>query len=347
MVAMSGGVDSSVSAAILHNQGLEVEGATLKLFDLKKNCLNVENKDITDAQNVAKLLNIKHSVVNFENLFQEQVINKFVEGYLNGITPNPCIFCNKHVKFGALLDYAKSHECSKLATGHYALIEYDSASKRFLIKRPTDSQKDQTYVLCFLTQEQLSHVIFPLASVTKQETRKLAQQLGLPIFNKPESQDICFIKNGNYVDFIKHYTKLQNSPGDFVNAAGQVIGTHKGIINYTIGQRRWLGVSFGKPMYVIAKNSATNTVVLGEENALFKKKFIAKSVNFIPFASLNGTMEVDAKIRYNHTGSPAIISMLNADEVLVEFKMPQKSITPGQTVAFYKDEYLAGGGIII
>ena len=333
MVAMSGGVDSSVSAAMLHNQGLEVEGVTLKLFDFKKIGLNISNKDITDARNVAKLLNIIHSVVNLENLFEEQVINKFVEGYLNGITPNPCIFCNKHVKFGALLDYAKSHGCSKLATGHYAVIEHDSASKRFLIKRPTDSHKDQTYVLCFLTQEQLSHVIFPLASTTKQETRKLAQQLGLPIFNKPESQDICFIKNGNYVDFI--------------NAAGQVIGTHKGIINYTIGQRRWLGVSFGKPMYVIAKNSANNTVVLGEENELLKKKFIAQSVNFIPFASLNGTMEVDAKIRYNHAGSPAIISMLNANEVLVEFKTPQKSITPGQTVAFYKDEYLIGGGIII
>ena len=347
MVAMSGGVDSSVSAAILHNQGLEVKGVTLKLFDFKKIGLNIENKDITDVQNVAKLLNIEHSVFNLENLFEEQVINKFVEGYLNGITPNPCIFCNKHIKFGALLNYAKSHGCSKLATGHYALIEHDSASKRFLIKRPTDSHKDQTYVLCFLTQEQLSHVIFPLASTTKQETRKLAQQLGLPVFNKPESQDICFIKNGNYVDFIKHYAKLQNNPGDFVNAAGQVIGTHKGIINYTIGQRRWLGVSFGKPMYVIAKNSATNTVVLGEENELLKKKFIAQSVNFIPFASLNGTMEVDAKIRYNHAGSPAIISMLNANEVLVEFKTPQKSITPGQTVAFYKDEYLIGGGIII
>lgn len=347
MVAMSGGVDSSVSAAILHNQGLEVEGVTLKLFDFKKIGLNIDNKDITDAQDVAKLLNIEHSVVNLEHLFEEQVINKFVEGYLNGITPNPCIFCNKHVKFGALLDYAKSHGCSKLATGHYALIEHDSASKRFLIKRPTDSHKDQTYVLCFLTQEQLSYVVFPLAGTTKQETRKLAQHLGFSIFNKPESQDICFVKGGKYIDFIKHYTKLQNNPGNFVNAAGQVIGTHKGIINYTIGQRRWLGVSFGKPMYVIAKNSATNTVVLGEENELFKKRLIAQSVNFIPFTSLNGTMEVDAKIRYNHAGSPATISMLNANEVLVEFKTPQKSITPGQTVAFYKDEYLVGGGIII
>lgn len=343
---MSGGVDSSVSAAILHNQGLEVEGVTLKLFDFQKIGLNIDNKDITDAQNVAKLLNIKHSVVNLENLFEEQVINKFIEGYLNGITPNPCIFCNKYIKFGALLNYAKSRECSKLATGHYALIEYDSASKRFLIKRSTDSHKDQTYVLCFLTQEQLSHVIFPLASTIKQETRKLAQQLGLFVFNKPESQDICFIKNGNYVDFIKHYAKSQNNPGNFVNTAGQIIGTHKGIINYTIGQRRWLGISFGKPMYVIAKNSANNTVVLGEENELLKKKFIAKNINFIPFPALKGTMKVDAKIRYNHVGNPAIISMLNPDEVLVEFNTPQKSITPGQTVAFYKDEYLVGGGII-
>lgn len=346
MIAMSGGVDSSIAAALLSKQGFKTEGVTLNLLSCSEASSEI-NLDILDAQNVAKILKIKHNVLNLASEFEEKVIKKFTSGYLNGITPNPCIFCNKYIKFGALLEYVKARNYDKLATGHYALLEYDSATSRYLIKKAVDLKKDQTYLLCFLSQYQLSNVIFPLSGISKNDARNLAKKLGFKIYNKPESQDICFIKNESYADFINSYTKNKVKPGNFIDISGKVIGEHKGITHYTIGQRRRLGVSFGKAMYVVAKNSLNNTVTLGEEKNLYQKQFTAKNVNFIPFDKLNSKIKVQAKIRYNHSEVPATIIPKNETEVLVEFNSPQKSITPGQIVAFYDGEYLIGGGVII
>jgi tRNA-specific 2-thiouridylase len=342
---MSGGVDSSTTATLLCEQEFEVIGATLKLYEHPK-ALGVIS-DIGLAQGIAASLGIEHHVLDFRAEFARDVISKFVNDYFDARTPNPCVYCNRHIKFGKLLDFASSINCSKLATGHYAKVEYDGASGRYLLKKASDKRKDQSYVLYPLTQKQLSKLIFPMENMTKDKVRILAKEKGLPNHQKPESQDICFVKKMSYSEFIKSYSGKDSPPGEFVGTDGEELGTHGGIINYTIGQRKGLGSSFGAPKYVVAKLAAENVVVLGTESELYSNSLVAGMVNFIPFDNLNSAMRVMAKVRYNQEPESATIYPLEDCKVRVEFAAKQRAVTPGQHVVFYEDEFVIGGGMIL
>ncbi len=343
LVGMSGGVDSSVAALLLKQSGYDVTGITLKLQPEKYGATHAQ--DIIDAQRVAEKLEINHVVVDFTNLFEKKVIENFVEEYSNGRTPNPCIVCNKFLKFGAMFDYAMENDFDYIATGHYARVEYDGSLNRWLLKR-ANSSKDQSYVLYNLTQQQLSHVLFPLAEFEKTEIRSLAEKFDLPIANKPDSQEICFIKDKNYVNFIKENFNVANSSGDFVDAIGKTLGKHSGILNYTIGQRKGLGVTFGKPMYVVGLDASQNTVILGEEGEQYSNELTAENVNFIPFEFPSHEMDVMAKIRYQAQPEKAKIIPVSSTQVKVVFEKKQRSITPGQSVVFYDGDIVLGGGVI-
>lgn len=348
MVGMSGGVDSSVAALLLKQKGYDVTGITLKLCPDKyttEEIYNV-NKDIEDAKIVADKINIKHMVVDFTELFNEKVILNFVNEYCNGRTPNPCVVCNKLLKFGAMFDLAMDLGFDYVATGHYAFVEFDKNKKRWILKR-TNNPKDQSYVLYNLTQYHLSHVLFPLAGLEKTQTRRIAEEYELPVDQKPDSQEICFIKSNNYVDFIKKYFDNNTIKGNFIDKNGNVLGKHNGILNYTIGQRKGLGVTFGKPMYVVRIDSKNNNVILGEEGEQYSNELIATNLNFIPFDFPGDEIKVTAKIRYQaHPEKAKIIPMSN-DKVRVIFENEQRSITPGQSVVFYDGDIVVGGGTII
>lgn len=345
LLGMSGGVDSSASAIILKEQGYDVSGVTIKMCPDSHNLFSGSNfsKDAKDAKNVADKLGINHIVLDFSDIFLENVINNFINEYYSGRTPNPCVVCNKHLKFGALLSYAKKQNFDYIATGHYADVIFNPEMNRFLLKK-ADSAKDQSYVLYTLTQEQLSHVIFPLSKMNKAEVRALLKKHNLEINNKPESQDICFIKNNNYISFLNAYSNKATETGNFIDSDGNVLGTHSGIINYTIGQRKGLGVSFGKPMYVTKIDSATNCITLGEEGAQYSNGLIANNLNFIPFDTLENEITVFAKIRYQSPPEKATLIPHPNNEVKVLFSSPQRSITPGQSVVFYDDNNLVVGG---
>ncbi|GHV30682.1 tRNA-specific 2-thiouridylase MnmA 1 [Clostridia bacterium] len=345
LVAMSGGVDSSTTATILCEQGFEVVGATLKLYEHPK-ALGVIS-DIGLAQEIAVSLGIEHHVLDFRAPFAKEVINKFVNDYFEGKTPNPCVYCNRCIKFGKLLDFASSIDCDKLATGHYAKVEYDSVSERYLLKKASDKHKDQSYVLYPLVQKQLSRLMFPMENMTKDRVRVLAKEKGLPNHQKPESQDICFVKKMSYSEFIKSYSGKGSLPGKLVGTNGEELGTHNGIINYTIGQRKGLGASFGAPKYVVAKLAKENVVVLGAESELYSNSLVAGMTNFIPFDRLNSAMKVKAKVRYNQDPESAMIYPLEDCKVRVEFATKQRAVTPGQHVVFYEDEFVVGGGMIL
>lgn len=354
MVGMSGGVDSSVSALLLRDMGYDVMGVTLKLFSnediieaekTNKTCCALS--DVEDARSVAYKLGFDHLVFNFKDNFKKYVMEQFADCYLNGGTPNPCIECNRHIKFDKMLLRAKELDYDYIATGHYAVTEYDENSGRYLLKRPKDRSKDQTYVLYSLTQEQLSHTLFPLGNLTKTEVRKIAEDAGLVNSKKPDSQDICFVPDGDYAGFIKKFRNTDIPEGNFTDINGNILGRHKGIINYTIGQRKGLGISLGKPAYVVKKDIEKNQVVIGDEKDLYTNSLDACDVNLIPFETLVKPMKITAKTRYSQNEQEAVLSYSGDGIYHVEFDKPQKAVTKGQAVVFYDNDIVVGGGTII
>ncbi|MBO4339142.1 MAG: tRNA 2-thiouridine(34) synthase MnmA [Clostridia bacterium] len=350
IIAMSGGVDSSVAAYLMKEKGFDCIGATMKLFDNddivinnEKSCCSLDG--VEDARSVARKLAIPYYVFNFRDEFCKKVIDKFIYTYENGGTPNPCIDCNRNLKFQKLMDKMKELDFDYVVTGHYASVEEKNG--RFLLKKGVDKSKDQSYVLYSLTQNQLSHIIFPLGEYTKDEIRKIANEQGFTNANKKESQDICFVPDGDYVSFIKEYTHKTYPSGDFINTDNEVIGTHQGIINYTVGQRKGLGVAFGEPRYVCSVNPENNTVTLGSNEDLFSKELTATDINLISVDRIDGEMKVTAKIRYNHKEQPATVIQLDDKTIKVFFDEPQRAITKGQAVVLYDGEYVVGGGTII
>ncbi len=349
MLAMSGGVDSS-AALVLLSEKYEVIGGTLELFDKDELCGKCSSKDIEDARAVAQKFGIPHHVFEMKQPFREKVMTNFVETYFSGGTPNPCIQCNKHIKFGALLDEAKRLGCEFFSTGHYARVEYDEARGRYLLKKALCNgginPKDQSYVLYDLTQEQLSHIVFPLGSLDKSEVREIAISSGLVNAKKQDSQDICFVPDGDYAGFIERFSGETPLQGDFVDENGNRLGSHKGIIHYTIGQRKGLGLSFGKPMFVIGKDAGKNTVILGEQDKLMTRALTARDVNFISIDGLTAPLPCKAKTRYSQAEQPCVITPLENGRVSVEFESPQRAVTTGQSVVFYDEDIVIGGGII-
>lgn len=350
MVGMSGGVDSSVAAKLLKDEGYEVVGATLRLFDKDphsdKSGMCGSVSDVDDAKNVCEKLGIEHFVFDLKCEFIKNVMDKFAHSYLIGETPNPCIECNRHIKFGKMLQIAKDHGCDYIATGHYAVREFDEKTGKYILKRPKDHSKDQTYVLYSLTQYQLSNTLFPLGVYEKSEIRDIAEKAGFINSRKSDSQDICFVPDGDYASFIKKHTGEKIPEGDFVNISGEVIGKHKGIINYTIGQRRGIGISLGRPSYVTDKNALLNTVTIGDEADLYKSEIHVEDVNLISMDALENEMHVNTKVRYSKNETPAVISCDNSGGIKVYFEKPQRAPAKGQAAVFYDGDTVIGGGTI-
>ncbi len=354
MLAMSGGVDSSCALLLLQRQGYEVIGATMHLYDNEdigvksKTCCSLN--DVEDAKAVAARFNVPHYVFNFKDRFKKAVIENFNNQYLNGLTPNPCIDCNRYLKFDALLERAKMLECDYIATGHYARIVFDEHTGRYLLKKSLCdgevNEKDQSYVLYNLTQEQLAHILFPLGEMDKTEVRKIAEENGLVNYNKPDSQDICFVPDGDYAKFIREYTGIIPQKGDVIDKNGNVLGQHSGLINYTIGQRKGLGIAFGKPMYVVDKNVENNTVIVGEGEDLFRDSLIADDLNWIAFDKVSAPFGCKAKTRYKQIEQPCTVCPNDDGMVKVVFEQPQRAITRGQRIVFYNDDTVIGGGVI-
>lgn len=340
LVGMSGGVDSSVAALLLKNQGYEVAGGTFRIWD------SASAADVRDAESVCEALGIPHYIFDFRALFMDKVIDDFARVYERGETPNPCVVCNRVVKFGAFLEKARELGYDYISTGHYAHIVYDEELRRFRVKRSDFIEKDQSYVLYSLTQRQLSAALMPLGGYDKRSIRELAAENNLITGRKAESQDICFIPDGNYAAFLRQYLDNDGEPGDFVGEDGRVLGRHKGIRHYTIGQRKGLGLSFDKPMFVAGIDSGKNTVVLAPNEALMQKSLLAKHINWIDFDRLEKPLRLKAKIRYNAKPADAVVTPAGEFSVKVLFDEPQRAITAGQSVVFYDGDYLAGGGII-
>jgi len=362
-VAMSGGVDSSTVAAMLRAEGHTVIGLTMQLWNqrrlaghegmpeaLQGRCCSLD--DVYDARRVAQTIGIPYYVVNHEERFEKEVVRPFVEDYLSGRTPIPCSLCNNHLKFDQLLVVARQIGADTLATGHYAGVEFDENRGRWLLKRPADLAKDQTYFLFGLTQEQLSRTIFPLGGMTKPEVRELARKHGLALAEKPDSQEICFVPGGDYKRFLDAYLaeqgeSLPDTSGELVTTAGEVIGEHHGIHNFTVGQRKGLGVATGSPLYVIQIKGDSGQVVVGNNEDLYSKTLRAKRVNLIAVEDVTELMRVSVKIRHRHEPAPATLEKSGQDEVLVSFDQPQRAITPGQAAVFYDGETVVGGGWIV
>lgn len=348
LVAMSGGIDSSVICGLLREQGFDVAGATLYMFDDFKTgeeCASCM-KNCSDAHNVADQFGIPHTSVKVTENFKKYVVNNFVDSYINGLTPNPCVQCNKHIKFNEMLRIADSKGIKYIATGHYAKVCYDENSGRYLLKKANDPTKDQSYVLYSLSQEILSRTLFPLGSISKSQVREYAKEHEMAVLHKAESQDICFIPDGDYGAFLHDTLGVNSEPGNFTDKDGNVIGRHSGIINYTVGQRKGLGGGFSCPMFVISKDAKSNTVVLGKNEDLFSEELVVGDVNFISVPSLDKPMRADVKIRYSADAVPATIEPCADGKVKVSFDRPQRAITPGQSAVFYDGDIVIGGGII-
>lgn len=347
VVGMSGGVDSSVAAWLLKEQGYDVIGVTMQLWDgedVEGNCCGLTAAE--DARAVAYRIGIPHYVMNFKKVFKEKVIDYFVEEYLNAETPNPCIACNRYVKWEALLHRAMELGADYIATGHYANIVKHPVTGRFTLK--TADNKDQSYALYNLTQEQLSRTLMPDGAYSKKEIRAIAEKIGLRVADKPDSQDICFVPDGDYSEFIRKNTDAVISEGDFVDSEGNVIGRHKGITNYTIGQRKGLGIALGVPAYVTAIDRENNRVVIGSNEDLFKKRVIVKNYNPMGLGEIKDEVRCYGKLRYNQKKAPCVIRPFGEDGEYIEaiFDEPQRAVTPGQAAVFYDGEYVAGGGVI-
>ena len=337
IVAMSGGVDSAVAAYRLIGQGYTVSGATLTLFD-------AESDLSAGARDICRRLGIEHVVIDARETFARHVIDPFVQSYLGGQTPNPCIFCNRHIKFGLLYEYARSQGAGFLATGHYARMEYDGGA--YILRKARDSRKDQSYVLYALTQEQMAHVLFPLGDLTKEETRLMAAREGLLPPSTKESQDICFLPDGQYARFLETYTGVPHEPGDFVDEQGRILGRHKGQARYTVGQRKGLGLSAPEPLYVCGKDARANRVILAPEGRLFSRHLEADALCWIADKAPGGDFTAAVKIRYSHKEQPARILLLGEDRMRVTFDKPQRAATPGQAVVLYDGDAVLGGGTI-
>lgn len=350
LIAMSGGVDSSVAALLMLEQGYACIGVTMKLFDneaigvtKEHSCCSLD--DVLDARSVAAKLGMPYFVFNFADRFKKDVIDRFVNAYMAGATPNPCIDCNRYLKFDQLFERALSFGCNCIATGHYARTFYDAKKGRYLLLKAIDPLKDQSYVLYALTQHQLAHVRFPLGILTKPQVRALAETRGFVNAHKHDSQDICFV-TGSYADFIERYTGRKFPPGLFVSDTGQVLGEHKGIIHYTIGQRKGLGLALPEPMYVKKIDVKANTVILTTSTGLLTREVAAENINLIDCASIDSPRRVTARIRYHQQEQPGTVRQTADDRLEFLFDEPQRAVTPGQSLVLYDGEVVVGGGTI-
>ncbi|HEV2834774.1 MAG TPA: tRNA 2-thiouridine(34) synthase MnmA [Pyrinomonadaceae bacterium] len=364
-VAMSGGVDSSAAAAILKDQGHELVGFTMQLWDQRRG-INVDENgdplpsrccsldDVYDARRVAEELGFPFYVLNLERDFERDVVQPFVSSYLNGETPIPCVTCNSRLKFASLDRLALSLGCERVATGHYARVEYDRDSGRYRLLRGQNEQKDQSYFLWELTQAQLSRALFPLGEMSKPEARDAARQHGLSgVAEKKESQEICFVPDGDYAGFIDRYLEAENATtrlpgsGEIVDTSGRVVGQHEGIHRYTIGQRRGIGIADQQPLYVVSINAGKNRITVGQADELLSAEFTAAGVNWIAFDDPSEPVRAEVRVRYRHTAAPATITPLPNARARIVFDEPQRAITPGQATVFYRGNEVAGGGWIV
>lgn len=346
MIAMSGGVDSSVAAYLMQKAGYTCAGGTMLLCNAA--LLGRENipSPARDAALVAQKMGIPFYTFDECDTFCRKVVAPFIEAYEQGLTPNPCIFCNKHIKFRLLLDKALDLGYEYIVTGHYARIRKDENTGRYLLYKAPDEKKDQSYFLAGLTQDQLSHVLFPLGELTKEQVRQIATEQGFVTAAKKDSQDICFIPDGDYFAFMKRYTGKNYPQGQYLDLDGNVVGTHQNAVSYTLGQRKGLGVALGAPMYVCAKDMDRNTVTLGPEKELFATTLIAEDTNFLPFESLQEPITVTAKARYRHAPQPATVYPMEGGKMKVIFSAPQRALTPGQAVVLYDGDLVVGSGTI-
>ena len=343
LLGMSGGVDSSVSALLLKEKGYDVIGTTLELY-AGSSCCNINT--YLDAKMVCNQIGIPHFTYDYKKEFKEHVIEDFIECYANCKTPNPCIECNKYMKFGLMWEKAKELGCDYIATGHYAKTEYSEKYGRWVLKKSNNEKKDQSYVLWNMPKDLIGHVLFPLADFDdKEEIRKIARDNNLKIANKPDSEDICFIPDGNYKKFLETNSNIKPKPGNIVNSKGDVLGKHTGLYNYTIGQRKGLGISNPVPLFVLGFNSTKNEVIVGEEKELYKKEILVEDINLLLVDEINTTMEVTVKTRYSTKVAKAKI-IQEDDKIKVIFDEPQRAITPGQSAVFYIDDIVVGGGKI-
>lgn len=350
-IGMSGGVDSSVAAYLLKEQGYEVIGVTMQIWQEEDPLELAENggccglSAVDDARRVADMLGIPYYVLNFKREFKEHVIDYFMDEYIHARTPNPCIACNRYVKWEALLNRAMELGCDYIATGHYARV-CKLENGRYTLRKSAAIRKDQTYALYNLTQEQLSKTLMPAGEYDKEEIRKLAEEIGLLVAKKPDSQEICFIPDHDYASYIERETGRHFPQGNFVDINGNILGRHKGIIHYTIGQRKGLGLSLGSPVFVVDIRPDTNEVVIGTNEDTFCDRLLADQVNFMSIPGLTGESSVTAKIRYSHQGAPCKIKMVGDDKIVCHFEEPVRAVTPGQAVVFYQNDLVVGGAVI-
>ncbi len=351
IVAMSGGVDSSVAAALLHEQGFDVIGITMQLWG-KDVCVSSGTRlccsvrDALDAKAVARRLGIQHEVLELVEEFRTNVIDYFVDSYREGFTPNPCIACNNHIKFGSLFERAHVLEAPLVATGHYTRLAYEPTSGRHTLRRAVDLTKDQSYVLFNLTQPQLARARFPLGALNKAQVREMARSLGLETADKPDSQDICFVRDRNKNQFLRNALQVGDEAGPITDVDGRLLGTHQGLLGYTIGQREGLGIAMGKPLYVVALDQPNNRLVVGSRDDLLGTRLIAERVNWVSSPAPSAPISAWAKIRSRHEPARALLAPQRDERVQVDFDEPQTAITPGQAVVFYDEELLLGGGWI-
>ena len=344
LLGMSGGVDSSVSALLLQQQGYEVIGATMELF-AGSSCCNIST--YMDAKNVCNQIGIRHLTINYQKEFKKYVIDDFIECYKSCKTPNPCIECNKYMKFGLMWEKAKELGCNYIATGHYAKTEYSKEYDRWILKKSNAGKKDQSYVLWNMPKELIEHIVFPLANFeSKDEIRNIANKNNLKVANKPDSEDICFVPDGNYKKFLEKNSDIRPKEGNIVNSKGEILGKHTGLYNYTIGQRKGLGISYKVPLFVQGFNKARNEVIVGEEKELYKKEVVVNDVNLLLFDKIEEILEVDVKTRYSSNVAKAKI-IQDGEYIKINFNEPQRAITPGQSAVFYIGDIVVGGGKIL